>query len=114
MPKFTMICASLAAILVAGGPLFQRRGRDGRLWRRVRTDGRLGDLRRISDAVRLIDHRRYTDAIPHLASALAERPRDADILNYLGYTHRMIGDYRASLDDYRKALAIDPDHKGRA
>ncbi len=63
-------------------------------------------------AVRLIHHAEYAEAIPHLESALAQRPHDADVLNYLGYTHRMVGDYSGSLDYYKRALAIDPDHKG--
>ena len=63
-------------------------------------------------AVRLIKHEKYADAIPHLELALADKPHSADILNYLGYTHRMLGDYSSSLDFYKRALAIDPDHKG--
>ncbi|HEV2653254.1 MAG TPA: tetratricopeptide repeat protein [Rhizomicrobium sp.] len=65
-----------------------------------------------SAAVRLIRHEKYAEAIPHLDAALADRPHSADVLNYLGYTHRMIGDYTASLDYYKRALAINPDHKG--
>ena len=63
-------------------------------------------------AVRLIKHEKYSEAIPHLELALANKPHSADILNYLGYTHRMLGDYPSSLDFYKRALAIDPDHKG--
>jgi tetratricopeptide (TPR) repeat protein len=63
-------------------------------------------------AVRLIKHEKYADAIPHLELALADKPQSADILNYLGYTHRMLGDYSSSLDFYKRALAIDPNHKG--
>jgi tetratricopeptide (TPR) repeat protein len=63
-------------------------------------------------AVRLIKHEKYAEAIPHLDAALTGRPHSADILNYLGYTHRMTGDYTSSLDYYKRALAIDPDHKG--
>jgi tetratricopeptide (TPR) repeat protein len=63
-------------------------------------------------AVRLIKHERYADAIPHLESALADKPHDADILNYLGYTKRMTGDYPSSLDYYKRALAENPNHKG--
>ncbi len=73
-------------------------------------------------ATRLIRHEEYAKAIPHLMSALRKRPRDADILNDLGYAHRMVGasetdaardgDFKASLDFYRAALAIDPSHKG--
>ena len=63
-------------------------------------------------AVRLIKHQRYADAIPHLESALADKPHDADILNYLGFTKRMTGDYPSSLDFYKRALAENPNHKG--
>ena len=63
-------------------------------------------------AVRLIKHEQYAEAIPHLNLALADKPHDADILNYLGFTHRMVGDYPGSLEYYKRALAIDPNHKG--
>jgi len=73
-------------------------------------------------AKRLIKHEQYADAIPHLEKALAKRPRDADVFNYLGYTHRMVGvgetapardnDFKLSLAYYQQALAIDPNHKG--
>ena len=63
-------------------------------------------------AVRLIHHEKYADSIPYLNRALQLRPNSADILNYLGYTHRMLGDYPGSLDFYQRALARDPDHKG--
>ena len=53
-------------------------------------------------AVRLIKHEKYAEAIPHLDAALANRPHSADILNYLGYTHRMTGDYNSSLDYYKR------------
>jgi tetratricopeptide (TPR) repeat protein len=73
-------------------------------------------------AKRLIRHEQYAEAIPHLEKALAKRPRDADVFNYLGYTHRMVGvseatpardnDFKLSLAYYQQALAIDPNHKG--
>ena len=63
-------------------------------------------------AVRLIKHEKYAEAIPHLNLALADRPKDADVLNYLGFTHRMVGDYDMSLGYYNRALTIDPNHKG--
>lgn len=63
-------------------------------------------------AVRLIKHEKYSEAIPHLLMALAAKPGDADILNYLGYTKRMTGDFPASLDYYKRALVSKPDHKG--
>lgn len=73
-------------------------------------------------AKRLIKHEQYADAIPHLEKALAKHPHDADVFNYLGYTHRMVGagestparenDFKLSLAYYQQALAIDPNHKG--
>ena len=73
-------------------------------------------------AKRLIRHEQYAQAIPHLENALEKHPHDADILNYLGYTHRMVGmtytdagrdgEFKMSLDYYQRALAIDPNHKG--
>ena len=63
-------------------------------------------------AVRLIHHEKYAEAVPYLNRALQERHNNADVLNYLGYTHRMLGDYSGSLDFYQRALARDPDHKG--
>jgi tetratricopeptide (TPR) repeat protein len=64
-----------------------------------------------STAVRLIHHEKYAEAVPYLNRALQTKPT-ADVLNYLGYTHRMLGDYPGSLDFYQRALARDPDHKG--
>jgi tetratricopeptide (TPR) repeat protein len=65
-----------------------------------------------SMAIRLIKHEKYADAVPYLNRSLAEKPNNADVLNYLGYTHRMLGDYPGSLDFYQRALARNPDHKG--
>jgi tetratricopeptide (TPR) repeat protein len=65
-----------------------------------------------STAIRLIHHEQYLDAVPYLDRALQEKPGNADVLNYLGYTHRMLGDYPGSLDFYQQALAHNPDHRG--
>src|SRR4051812_6661869 len=70
---------------------------------------RFGDY---ATAGRLIKHEKYAEAVPYLDRALQERPGSADVLNYLGYTHRMLGDYTGSLDFYTRALTRDPDHKG--
>lgn len=74
--------------------------------------GSSGSFDEYATAIRLIHHEKYGDAIPHLQSALADKPHSADILNYLGYTERMVGNYRYSLAYYQKALTEDPDHKG--
>jgi hypothetical protein len=65
-----------------------------------------------SAALKLIHQERFADAMPYLDKAVAQHPHNADILNYLGYTHRMVGDFPGSLAWYQKALTEDPDHKG--
>ena len=65
-----------------------------------------------SAALKLIHQERYADAMPYLDKAVAQHPHNADILNYLGYTHRMVGDFPGSLAWYQKALTEDPRHKG--
>jgi tetratricopeptide (TPR) repeat protein len=73
-------------------------------------------------AQQLLKRREFASAIPHLDAALKAHPGNADILNYLGYAHRMVGadetgaartkDFQDSLAYYNQALAIDPAHKG--
>jgi len=62
-------------------------------------------------AMRLIRHKQYADAIPHLQFALADKPQDTDILKNLGYAKRMVGDYDGSLYYYDRARTIDPNNK---
>jgi len=62
-------------------------------------------------ALRFIRHKQYADAIPHLQFALADKPKDTEILNYLGYAKRMVGDYDSSQYYYERALSIDPNNK---
>ena len=37
---------------------------------------------------------------------------DADILNYLGYAYRNLGSYEDAFNNYKRALVMDPDHRG--
>ena len=63
-------------------------------------------------AVRLINERRYREAIDDLQKAQGIVGPHPDILNYLGYSHRKLGLMEAAQEYYQAALAIDPDHKG--
>jgi len=51
-------------------------------------------------------------ALPHLNSALKRFPESADVHNQLGMTHRRMQQLDKALDHYRRALAIDPMHRG--
>jgi len=110
MQRLTIAAGALAIACLAT-PAFSMGGGGGGGY----GGGMMGSTPTFDDytvALRLIHHQQYAEAIPHLDAALAQRPHDADILNYEGYTHRMVGDYQSSLDYYKRALAIDPDHKG--
>ncbi|HJW41733.1 MAG TPA: tetratricopeptide repeat protein [Rhizomicrobium sp.] len=113
MRKTWFALASAAAMLAVTTPSFSMGGGggggNGGYGGGMMTTPTMSDY---AQAVRLIKHEKYSDAIPHLLIALADKPGDADILNYLGYTKRMTGDFPSSLDYYRRALTSDPNHKG--
>ena len=63
-------------------------------------------------AVAAIQAKDYARAIPLLNQVVAKDPRNANAFNYLGYSHRELGQMDQALSFYEKALAIDPNHKG--
>ena len=63
-------------------------------------------------AMKLIDAEDYDGAIPLLLKALEKTPKDADVLNMLGFTHRKTDKLDEALGYYRRALDADPDHRG--
>jgi len=54
----------------------------------------------------------YADAVTLMTRVVGKEPRNADALNYLGYSYRKLGDFDNSLVFYKKALAVNPDHRG--
>lgn len=54
----------------------------------------------------------YDRAVTLMTRVVAAEPGNADALNYLGYSHRKLGNFPESLSWYLKALAADPDHRG--
>ena len=54
---------------------------------------------------------RYKDAIPQLQKVIAQQPQNADAWNLLAYSQRKMDDLTVSLENYKKALSIDPSHK---
>jgi Tfp pilus assembly protein PilF len=67
---------------------------------------------RYFDGEKAVKAKDYTKAIALLERSLSENPKDADTLNYLGYSHRKIGQKDKALAYYTKALDIDPNHRG--
>ncbi len=60
----------------------------------------------------LIDAGSYADAIPLLEKVVVAKPKSADAFNYLGYSHRKIGQIDAALKNYNRALELQPKHLG--
>ncbi|MDD9908127.1 MAG: tetratricopeptide repeat protein [Ahrensia sp.] len=89
--------------------------RKGKVWDRrtkkcvkAKKSSGLSDDNLYAAARDLAYHRRYDEAINVLR--LAENQNDPRILNYLGYSHRKLGDVETGLNYYRTALKFDPDY----
>ena len=63
-------------------------------------------------AEKLINKKQYSDAIVKLNDALVTDSKNADIYNYLGFSHRKLGKMEDAAFFYNKALEINPKHKG--
>ena len=55
---------------------------------------------------------RFNDAIKFLILANEENPNEPDILNYLGYSYRKVGDFLMAEIYYEQGLVIDSEHIG--
>ena len=65
-----------------------------------------------NEAVAIIAAEKYQEAILPLQTAEKTVQNDADIQNLLGFVHRKTGKLDAAGVFYRRALEIDPKHKG--
>ena len=54
----------------------------------------------------------YSGALPHFLGALKRFPEAANLYNELGYTFRKLGRLDKAFEHYKRALAIDPRHRG--
>lgn len=64
------------------------------------------------EAQRKVQAMDYDGAIPLLEGLLRKEPGNADALNYLGYSHRKLGNTSKALAYYLQALANEPEHLG--
>jgi len=62
--------------------------------------------------VKAVKSANYKKAIFLLKKVVADKPKDADAWNYLGFSNRKLKKFDKALSAYQKALAIDPDHRG--
>ena len=54
----------------------------------------------------------YTQAFDKLEKAYSSDKKNPDILNYMGYTSRKIGNFKEAENYYLTGLSIKPDHNG--
>ena len=54
----------------------------------------------------------YSQAFKKLSKALKTEKNNPDILNYMGFTSRKVGNFSEAEDYYLRGLAIDPKHNG--
>ena len=57
-------------------------------------------------------NKRYEKAFKLLLKSNKKKPNNADILNYLGFTTRKLGNFKKGEKYYLEGLAIEPEHIG--
>ena len=67
---------------------------------------------RMADAEKAVKAKEWNKAISLLNRVVADSPKNADAYNYLGYSHRKLGNRDQALTYYNHALYLDPNHRG--
>lgn len=65
-----------------------------------------------SMAEKAVKAKQYRKAIFLLEKVIRRNPKNVDAMNYLGYSHRQIGQYDKALTYYKAALAQNANHRG--
>ncbi len=65
-----------------------------------------------AEAVGMINQERFVDALAALERAQAANGPNADVLNYMGFASRKLGNFDAALAYYQEALQLEPNHLG--
>lgn len=62
--------------------------------------------------VKAVRAKDFRGAIPLLEKVVAADAKNADAFNYLGFSHRKLGEFDKALGHYQTALNLKPDHRG--
>ena len=66
----------------------------------------------IENARLLSSEGRHSEAIEYLLNDIEEDDTNADVYNMLGFSYRKIDQNKIAMMYYKKALTIDPEHRG--
>jgi tetratricopeptide (TPR) repeat protein len=106
-PQAADLKAALSAVQAALSPTGEASSKPASLL----VDPKQGDASYVT-AVRLINDHKYHEALAELRLVQAAFGPHPDVLTYIGYTWRKLGQYDKAETYYREALAIDPHHVG--
>ena len=59
-----------------------------------------------------IERKNWSEAILRLSPVAQREPGNADVQNLLGFAWRNTGKYNVAFKHYRRALELDPNHRG--
>jgi tetratricopeptide (TPR) repeat protein len=59
-----------------------------------------------------MDKKDWPEAAKRFTAALKRNPDNPDLQNYLGYTHRNLKQFDLAFKYYKRAIEIDPRHRG--
>ena len=59
-----------------------------------------------------MDRKNWPEAARRFARAAAGDPDNPDLQNYLGFAYRNLNQFELAFQHYRRALALDPRHRG--
>lgn len=104
------LIASVVLTLSVPMAAFADGGRDRSLDEMFPTKPKDGDT--FTDAEKAVKAQDYRKAIGILDKLLANNQQNVDVLNYLGYSHRQVGEFDKSMGYYQRALALLPNHRG--
>jgi predicted Zn-dependent protease len=65
-----------------------------------------------SDAEKAVKAKQYRKAIAILEKVVRRDPNNVDAMNYLGYSHRQLGEFDKALVYYQAALRKNANHRG--
>lgn len=105
MIRLSILVGFIALAILAGGPALAAGSVDTAPSASARDS-------RLVDAERAVKAKDYKKAIGLLERMVADTPRSADAFNYLGYSHRKLGNRDQALTYYSRALQIEPSHRG--